>query len=104
MQLEELINNRRILMEKVSHLPKDGHTFLLPDFDSRVFAVPCSKDEYMKKYCEEYDFRLPPGREILTHPPTHPGLYKRTMQGIIQIDPNCRRTFGRGRKLIKQEQ
>ena len=35
LQLEEHINNRRILMDRLLQLPKDGQTFLLPDFNSR---------------------------------------------------------------------
>ena len=106
LQLEEHINNRRILMDKVSQLPQNGQTFMLADFDKDMFVVPCSKDEYMKKYCQENDFCLPPGRELLTQPPTHPGLYKRTMTGLKQIDRNCRTdtthkqiAFGQGKRI-----
>ena len=106
LQLEEHINNRLLLMDKLSQMPQTGQTFLLPDFANRVFAVPCSKDEYMKKYCQDNDFRLPPGKEILTQPPSHPGLYRRTMTGLKQIDPNCRidttrrqNAFGRGKRI-----
>ena len=111
LQLEEHINNRRVLMDKLSQLPKNGQTFLLPEFNNNVFVVPCSKDEYMTKYCQENDFYLPPGKELLTSSPTHPGLYRHTMNGIKQIDPNCtqntverRLVFGRGKRLLKHEE
>ena len=110
LQLEHHINNRRELMDKLSQLPKEGQTVLLADFNNRVFVVPCSKDEYMTKYCQDNDFYLPPGRELLTKQPTHLGLYKHSMNGIIQIDPNRRENtierriaFGRGKRVIKQE-
>ena len=109
LQLEEHINNRRILMDKVSQLPQNGQTFMLANFDKDMFVVPCSKDEYMKKYCQENDFYLPPGRELLTQQPAHPGLFKRTMTGLKQIDPNCKEntaerqiTFGRGKRVLKK--
>ena len=111
LQLEEYINNRRVLMDRLSQLPKNGQKFLLPEFNNNVFVVPCSKDEYMTKYCQENDFYLPPGKELLTSSPTHPGLYRHTMNGIKQIDPNCtqntverRLAFGRGKRLIKHEE
>ena len=118
LELEQHIDQRRLLMHKVSQIPKNGQTFIIPSFANDQFIVPCSKEEYTKRYCEDFHFYLPPGHETLTQPPTHPGLYKRTMNGIRQIDPNCqknaseqgqqfirtRRGRGRGTVMIKKEQ
>ena len=118
LELERHIDQRRLLMHKLSQIPNNGQTFIIPSFANDTFIVPCSKEEYTKRYCEDFHFYLPPGHETLTQPPTHPGLYKRTMNGIRQIDPNCqknaseqgqqfirtRRGRGRGTVMIKKEQ
>ena len=96
-------------MDKLSHIPKVRQTFLLPEFNNNVFVVPGSKDEYMTKYCQENDFYLSPGKEKLTSLPSHPGLYRHTLNGVTQIDPNCKGTvqrplsFGRRTRLLKKE-
>jgi len=106
--LEQEIGHRRTLMDKIQQLPKPGETFLLPTFDKNVFIAPYSKDKYAHQYCSYYNFTLPPGHELLTHAPTHPGLYTTTrMMGILQVDPACRREeanilpayFARGTKV-----
>ena len=106
--LEREIGQRELIMEKIQHLPRPGQTFLLPNFNNTVFIAPCSKDEYIYKYCNNVEFYLPPSTETLIRPPTHPGLYTATrMMGVRQIDPACQQRdahirpeyYGRGTKL-----
>ena len=45
----------------------------------------------MNKYCNNFEFRIPPSTKTLTIPQRHPGLYTTTpMLGVRQIDPACR--------------
>ena len=106
--LEREIGQRELIMEKIQHLPRPGQTFLLPNFNNTVFIAPCSKDEYIYKYCNDFTSTLPPSKQHITRPPTHPGLYTSTrMMGVRQIDPACQQRdahirpeyYGRGTKL-----
>ena len=86
--LEREIGQRKLLMERIQTLPRPKQTFLLADFTKETFIAPCSKDEYVYKYCVDNYFHLPPSTETLLQPPRHPGLYTTTpMLGIRQLDP-----------------
>ena len=86
--LEREIGQRTLLMERIRTLPRPGQTFILPDFNNETFIAPCTKNEYVYKYCVDNYFRLPPSRETLRLPPRHPGLYTTTpMLGVKQLDP-----------------
>ena len=90
-KLEQEIGQRTLLMDRIKTLPRPGQTFILPDFNKDTFIAPCTRGEYVNKYCTNVDFRIPPSRETLTLPPRHPGLYTTTpMLGVRQIDPACR--------------
>ena len=90
-KLEQEIGQRGLLMDRIKTLPRPGQTFILPDFNKETFIAPCTRNEYVNKYCVDNYIRLPPSTETLTIPPRHPGLYTTTpMLGVRQIDPACR--------------
>ena len=71
--LEREIGQCKLLMERIRTLPRPKQTFLLADFNNETFIAPCSKDEYIYKYCVDNYFHLPPSTETLLQPPRHPG-------------------------------
>ena len=66
LHLEQEIGQRELIMEKLQHLPRPGQPFLLPNFNNTVFIAPCSKDEYIYKYCNDFTFTLAPSTEHIT--------------------------------------
>ena len=91
-KLEREIGQRTMLLERIRTLPRPGQTFILPDVNNEVFIAPCSKDEYIYKCCNNFEFRIPPSTKTVTLPPRRPGLYSTTpMLGVWQIDPAYQR-------------